>query len=70
VAAPTQEIMTMKLQKVTNTIIILFAVMYFLSPVDIVPDVVPAAGQLDDILIPLLIALLGGFFNGQEEKAE
>lgn len=60
----------MKLQKVTNTIIILFAVMYFLSPVDVVPDVVPAAGQLDDILIPLLIALLGGLFNGQEEKTE
>lgn len=60
----------MKLQRLTNTIIILFALVYFLSPVDVVPDVVPAAGQFDDILIPLLIALLGGFFNEQEEKAE
>ena len=60
----------MKLQKITNAIVILFALVYFLSPVDVVPDVVPAAGQFDDILIPLLIALLGGFFNEQEEKAE
>lgn len=34
----------------------LLAGLYFLSPIDLVPDVFPIAGQIDDLLvIPLLI---------------
>lgn len=34
-----------------NKLIALFAVYYFLSPIDLIPDFIPLFGQLDDLLI-------------------
>lgn len=38
----------------TDKIILVGALLYFLSPLDIVPDVVPIAGFIDDLLVVLL----------------
>ena len=34
------------------------AVIYAVSPIDLIPDVVPIVGQLDDVLIVPTLALL------------
>ncbi len=38
----------------TDKIILIVALLYCLSPIDIVPDVVPVVGWLDDLLVVLL----------------
>lgn len=39
-------------------IIIIIAVAYAVSPIDLIPDFIPVFGQLDDLLLlPILIAL-------------
>jgi len=38
----------------TDKIILVGALLYFLSPLDIIPDVIPIAGFLDDLLVVLL----------------
>jgi hypothetical protein len=43
-----------------------FGVLYFLSPIDLVPDMVPVAGQTDDLVIggsSILLGLFGWFRN-------
>ncbi|WP_164730517.1 YkvA family protein [Pelagibacterium montanilacus] len=37
----------------------LFAVLYLISPVDLIPDVIPFAGWLDDlVIVPLIMSLI------------
>lgn len=48
----------MKIKNLNNMIIVLFVVIYIVSPVDLVPDVVPGLGQLDEILIGLICYFL------------
>lgn len=38
----------------TDKIILVVALLYFLSPLDIVPDVIPVAGFMDDLLVVIL----------------
>lgn len=36
-------------------IILLLAVAYLLSPIDVIPDFIPGVGQLDDVLLVVLV---------------
>ena len=38
----------------SDKVILVLAVLYCLSPIDLVPDVVPALGFIDDLLVVLL----------------
>ena len=39
-------------------LIILAAILYVISPIDIVPDMLPALGRIDDVLVSLLSVAL------------
>lgn len=43
------------------------AVLYVLSPIDLIPDAVPVAGLADDAVV-ILISLLTFFFNKSKNK--
>lgn len=38
-------------------LLIIFAIIYVVSPIDIIPDVIPIAGQADD-LIAIIMAIM------------
>lgn len=50
----------------TDKIILLVAVAYCLSPIDLIPDVAPMVGFLDDLLI--ILATLRHLSNKPEER--
>jgi len=54
-------------RKVTIIIAVLFCMLYFASPVDVVPDV-PVVGHLDDIIVPVIALLITGL--GGDDKKE
>ncbi|MFV0636348.1 YkvA family protein [Mitsuokella sp. WILCCON 0060] len=44
----------------------LFAILYLLSPIDLIPDAIPVAGLLDDaVIVPTVIAALMHFLPPQ-----
>ncbi len=45
--------MTILKDRTKNLLILLLVAIYLLNPVDVIPDVVPAGGWLDDVLIVL-----------------
>jgi len=49
-------------KKLAQGIAIGFMIMYFLLPVDIIPDI-PIIGQLDEGIILMLLAWAGGFMD-------
>ena len=49
-------------KKLVYLIICIIAIAYNISPVDLVPDVVPIVGSIDDALITL-IPLVMGYLN-------
>lgn len=45
-----------------SKILIIIAVIYLILPIDIVPDFVPFAGQIDDLIIVPIIFMIATFF--------
>ena len=46
------------------------ALLYFISPVDIIPDAIPLAGILDDAIVALLAAVLNQLPPGVRAESE
>lgn len=53
-----------KISKHWNIIIALVAVLYIISPIDILPDFIPVIGWIDDLVV--LFIGLGAFFKGSK----
>jgi uncharacterized membrane protein YkvA (DUF1232 family) len=52
-------------------LIILGTLVYFVSPIDLAPDLIPLLGQVDDVVvITLLISTLFRVMNAPQEEAE
>lgn len=45
----------------------MLAVLYVLSPIDVVPDALPVAGLADDALV-ILISIISFFYNKAKNK--
>ena len=46
------------MKKINNLIVIVFLASYMLFPVDFIPDFVPGVGQLDEIVIAVIMYIL------------
>ena len=49
--------MTILKERTKNLLILLLVAIYLLSPIDVIPDVVPVGGWLDDVLLIVLWAV-------------
>lgn len=47
---------------------VLAIILYIISPIDIIPDVVPMAGYADDVLIPLLLLIAEKLISNEEDS--
>ena len=56
----------MKMKKMSQLISTVFLIMYLMSPVDVVPDVVPIVGWMDDPIMIIVLLLASGVF--EEDK--
>jgi len=54
--------LSVKQKKAVYIILIVFSLVYIISPVDIISDIVPIIGSVDDALVTL-IPLIIGFKN-------
>lgn len=54
---------TINIKPLMKVAALIFAVVYFIWPVDILPDVIPLVGYLDDIVVGL--AAIWYFFKGR-----
>ena len=54
--------LSVKQKKTVYIILIVFSLAYIISPVDIIADIVPIIGSVDDALVTL-IPLVIGFMN-------
>ena len=54
------------MKKLSQLISTAFLIMYLMSPVDVVPDVVPVIGWLDDPIMIIVLLLASGVF--EEDK--
>lgn len=43
-------------------------VAYILSPIDLVPDFVPVAGYIDDVLLPVILFVVERMISAAHEK--
>ena len=57
----------MNVKKLNNGILVLFVVLYFVSPIDIIPDAIPGFGQIDEIIIGLIAYALFDWGKESEE---
>ena len=51
----------------STLLILLLALIYILSPIDIVPDVIPVAGWLDDVIVALVAVLWRSALEANEK---
>lgn len=56
----------MNMKKMSQLISTVFLIMYLMSPVDVVPDVVPIVGWMDDPIMIIVLLLASGVF--EEDK--
>ncbi|MBS3138245.1 DUF1232 domain-containing protein [Candidatus Woesearchaeota archaeon] len=49
-----------------SKILLIVAIVYFLSPIDLIPDFIPIVGQLDDIFIVPSLIFLAVYFIPRE----
>lgn len=42
-----------------------FGVLYTISPIDLIPDIIPVLGQMDDVVVIILVAL---YWYSQRDK--
>ena len=49
-----------------SKILLIVAVAYFVSPIDLIPDFIPVVGQLDDLLIVPSLIFLAFYFIPRE----
>lgn len=54
------------MKKLSQLISTAFLIMYLMSPVDVVPDVVPVIGWIDDPIMIIVLLLASGVF--EEDK--
>ena len=47
--------------------IILGIILYIVSPIDLVPDFIPAIGYLDDIMVPILLIIAEKLITNDEK---
>ena len=57
----------MDVKKLNNGILVLFVVLYFVSPIDIIPDAIPGFGQIDEFIIGLIAYALFDWGKESEE---
>lgn len=49
---------TSSARKIIAVLFVLFAILYLVSPIDIIPDFIPVIGWMDDLVV---LALAGAF---------
>lgn len=50
--------------------IVLGILLYIVSPIDFIPDFIPAIGYADDIILPILLFIAERMLNGKNGKDE
>ncbi len=55
---------------IISVILLILAVLYSISPIDIIPDIIPIAGFLDDIPLLLSTAANAGYSYHKLKKEE
>lgn len=48
---------------------VLGILLYIISPIDILPDVIPVVGYVDDMLVPILLFITEKLISTQQKKA-
>ncbi|MGP6147142.1 YkvA family protein [Jeotgalibaca sp. A122] len=49
-------------------LMVLGIILYIVSPVDFIPDVIPMAGYADDVLIPILLMIAEKLMSSEDNK--
>lgn len=50
--------------------IVLGILLYIVSPIDFIPDFIPAIGYADDVILPILLFIVERMLNSKNEKQE
>ncbi|UJF16336.1 DUF1232 domain-containing protein [Jeotgalibaca sp. MA1X17-3] len=50
--------------------VVLGILLYIVSPIDLIPDFIPAIGYADDIILPILLFIAERMLNSKNDKQE